>query len=149
MTALTTLWFGWQSYYLRQQLAQTNQQLQQQELMALLSQPNNRLVSFQGLDGLTTSSGSLFIAPKSQKAVLALQNLQSLSGQQVYRLWAVSQGKKTGCANFTPDKEGKVYLELSNEALNEASLLLITIEPKANTAQPMGNAILTGSYTDI
>ena len=149
VTALSTLWFGWQSYNLRQQLAQTNHQLQQQELMALLSQPNNRLVSFQGLDGLTTSSGSLFISPESQKAVLALQNLKSLSGQQVYRLWAVSQGKKTGCVNFTPDKQGRVYLELSNNALDDASMLLITIEPKADTAQPLGNTILTGSYADI
>lgn len=145
VTALSTLCFGWQNYHLRQQLTQ----LQQPELMALLSQPNNRLVSFERLDELTTSSGSLFISPKSQKAVLALQNLQSLSGQQVYRLWAVSQGKKTGCANFTPDKQGNVYLELSNHALNDASLLLITIEPQANTDRPMGNAILTSSYGDI
>ena len=100
-----------------------------------MSQPNNRLVSFQGLNEVTTSSGSIFISPKSQKSILVLRNLQSLSGQQVYRLWAVSQGKKTGCANFTPDEQGKVYLELSNEALSEASLLLITIEPKANTPQ--------------
>ena len=145
---LGTLWLGWQNYNLRQQLAQTHEQ-RQQELIALLSQPNNRLVSFQGLNEITPSSGSIFISPKSQKSILVLQNLQSLSGQQVYRLWAVSQGKKTGCANFTPDEQGKVYLELSNEALSEASLLLITIEPKANTKQPMGRAILTGSYSDI
>ena len=150
VTALSTLWFGLQSYSLRQQLAQVNNRSQQQqELITLLSQPNNRLVSFQGFDQLATASGSLFIAPESQKAVLALQNLESLSGKQVYRLWAVSQGKKTGCANFTPDEQGKVHLELSNDALSEASSLLITIEPKPDTAQPMGNTILTGSYSAI
>ncbi|MGK7930305.1 MAG: anti-sigma factor [Microcystaceae cyanobacterium] len=148
VTLLSTLCFGWQNYHLRQQLAQTNYKLKQQELKALLYQSNNRLVSFQGLDQLTPSSGSLFVSSDSQKAILALQNLPSLSGKQVYRLWAVSQGKKTGCANFTPNKEGKVYLELSNDVLNEANLVFITIEPKANTKQPLGTPILTGSYTD-
>lgn len=147
---LTTLWFGLQSYSLRQQIAQVNSRLQQQqELVTLLSQSNNRLVSFQGANELTSASGSLFIAPESQKAVLALQNLESLSGQQVYRLWAVFPGKKTGCANFTPDEKGKVHLELSNDALNNANSLLITIEPQADTAQPQGNAVLTSFSSAI
>ena len=149
VAALSTLWFGWQNYNLRQQLAQVNQKLeQQQEFIALLHQPNNRLVSFQAADELA-ASGSLFIVPKSQKAILALQNLESLSGKEVYRLWAVSQGKKTGCANFTPDEQGKVHLEISNDALNDASLLLITIEPEPNTVQPQGNTILSSSHLAI
>ena len=147
VTALSTLWLGVNNYSLRQQLTATNQQLQQhQELISLLRQPNNRLVSFQGLETLPTASGSLFIAPAQQKAVLALQNLPSLSGKQVYRLWAISPGKKTGCANFIPDQEGTVHLELSNNALTNANSLLITIEPEANTIQPKGNPIMKGDY---
>ena len=145
VTILSTLFLGWQNYSLKQQLAQINDQLQEQKLISLMYEANNRLVSFQNMDDVTNSSGSLFISPQSKKAVLALDNLQPLSGKQTYRLWAVSDGKKTGCANFTPDKEGKVYLEISNVALNQASVLLITIEPESDTKQPVGNVILTGS----
>ena len=148
VTAFSTLWLGINNYSLRKQIAVQNDRLQQhQELIALLRQPNNRLVSLKGLDNLPQASGSLFIVPEEKKAILALQNLEPLSGKQVYRLWAVSQGKKTGCANFTPDEQGIVHLQLSNNALNQANSLLVTVEPEANTLQPQGNPILTGSYS--
>ncbi len=147
-TMFSTLWLGINNYSLRRQIAIKNNEVQQhQELIALLRKPNNRLVSFQGLDNLPQASGSLFIIPEEKKAILALQNLEPLSGKQVYRLWAISQGKKTGCANFTPDEKGIVYLQLSNDALDDANSLLVTVEPKADTLQPQGNPILTGSYS--
>lgn len=147
VAALTALGLGINNYALRQQLAATNHRLQRhQEWISLLGQPHNRLVSFQGLETLSNASGSLFIVPRQQKAILALENLPSLSGKQVYRLWAISPGKKTGCANFTPDPEGKVHLEFSNDALSNAHSVLITIEPEANTIQPKGDPILKGNY---
>ncbi len=148
ITIFSTVFLGINNYGLRRQLASANHQIQQhQELISLLRQPHNRLVAFQGLESLSAASGSLFIAPQKQKAVLALQNLQPLSGKQVYRLWAISPGKKTGCANFIPDSEGAVHLELSNNALSNANFLLITIEPEANTLQPEGNPIMKGYYS--
>ena len=148
IAVLSTIGLGINNYGLRQQLASANSRLQHhEELISLLRQPHNRLVSLQGLESLPTASGSLFIAPQKQKAVLALQNLQPLSGNQVYRLWAISPGKKTGCANFIPDSEGLVHLELSNDALSSANSLLITIEPEANTLQPQGNPIMKGYYS--
>lgn len=148
VTTIGALWFGINNLSLRQQLAVKDDHLQQQqELITLLRQPNNRLVSLQGNQA---ASGSLFIAPESKTIVLALQNLEPLPGEQVYRLWAVSQNKKTGCANFTPDSEGAVHLELtSDEALFDASSVLITIEPQADTEQPLGEKFLTGSYRSI
>ena len=149
ITALTTLWFGVNNFNLRQQVVfQETQLKQQQELITSLRQIQNpnRLVTFQGVN----ASGILFISPGKKKAVLALQNLDSLPGKQVYRLWAVSPKQKTGCANFTPNPQGMVHLELSpNEDLINASSILITIEPKADTAQPLGNEFLTGSYSAI
>lgn len=151
ITALSTLWLGFNNISLRQQLAfQENQLQQQQELITLLRQPNNRLVTFQGLNDVVTASGSLFISPEKNKAVLALQNLKPLPGKQVYRLWAVSQKQKTGCANFTPNPQGTVHLELSpDDALINANSVLITIEPEADTPQPLGSEFLTGSDSAI
>ena len=148
ITTLSTLWLAIMGYSWRQQLLLTNSQLQQQqELIALLRQPNNRLVSLKGLDELPTASGSLFIASESQKAILAIQNLEPLSGKQVYRLWAVFPDKKTGCVNFTPDEKGVVHLEFSNEALIDAQSILITIEPEPDTLQPKGNPIIINSHS--
>ena len=142
---LTSLLLGINNYSLRQQLTINEQKIQRQQgLISLLRQPNNSLVALKGSDKLPTASGSLFIAPQKKKAVLALQNLAPLSGKQVYRLWAVSQDKKTGCANFIPDAQGIVHLELSNNALKNAHSILITIEPEADTKQPQGNPIMNG-----
>ena len=64
VTTFSTLWLGINNYSLRKQIAiQNNQGQQYQELIALLRKPNNRLVSFQGLDNLPLASGSLFIIP--------------------------------------------------------------------------------------
>lgn len=151
VTAVSALWLGLNNFGLRQQLALRDHQLQQQqELITLLRQPNNRLVAFEGNNNVVTASGSLFISPESKTAVLALQNLEPLAGKQVYRLWAISQNKKTGCANFTPNAEGKVDLTIApDDALFDANSILITIEPQADTEQPLGSEFLTGSYSAI
>ena len=147
ITALTSLLLGVNNYGLRQEIATNYQQLgQQQELISLLRQPHNRLVSLQGSEQLPTASGSLFIAPQKKKAVLALQNLAPLSGKEVYRLWAISPEKTTGCANFTPNEAGIVHLELSNNALQNANSILITVEPEADTKQPQGYPIMNGYF---
>jgi len=151
VTAVSALWLGINNFSLRQQIAfRDNQLQQQQELITLLRQPNNRLVAFRGDNNLVTASGSLFISPERNTAVLALQNLEPLAGKQVYRLWAISQNTKTGCANFTPNAEGKVNLTInSNDTLFDANSILITIEPQADTEQPLGSEFLTGSYSAI
>ena len=154
VTAISTagaLLLGVNNLGLRQQIALTSDRLQQQqELISLLRQPNNRLVALKANDDAIATSGSLFVSPQSNTAVLTLKNLGSLSGNQVYRLWAVSQGKKIGCSNFKPNAEGEVHLEISNdEALANANSILITIEPKPDTKEPLGQEFLSGSYAEI
>lgn len=146
LTTISTVWLGINNYNLKQQIAFQNNQLQEkQALITLMNQPNNHLVSFKGSEKLPTASGSLLIAPKMQKAVLTLQNLKPLSGNQVYSLWAVSNGKKIGCADFTPDENGKVMVEMPDDALNQANSIFITVEPKPDMEQPQGNPMIMGS----
>ena len=148
ITTITALWLGINNYGLRKQIALGNQQLQyQQELIALMRQPNNLFVSLKGSQQLPQASGSLLVSPQKHRAVLSLQNLEPLSGKQVYRLWAVSQEKKIGCINFTPDQDGRVHVEFSDNALKEANAVIITIEPEVNTIQPQGNTMMTGYYS--
>ena len=151
VTAASTLLLGVNNFSLRQQIAFTEDRLeQQQELIALLRQPNSQLVALRPHNDTVTTSGSLFISPKSNTAVLTLKNLDALPGNQVYRLWAVSQGEKTGCSNFTPNNRGEVYLDLSaDDVLYNASSISITIEPRPDTEQPLGREFLSGSYSAI
>ena len=147
ITTISTLWLGINNYGLRQQLALTNEQLQyQQELAALMGQPNNHLVSLTGSQKLPQASGSLFVSPQKHRAILKLKNLKPLSGEQVYRLWAISDKEKIGCINFTPDENGQAHIEFSDDALKEANAVLITIESEVDTLQPTGNTMITGYY---
>ena len=150
-TATGTLFLGINNFSLRQQIAVTENRLQQQqELIALLRQPNNRLVALRANNDVVTASGSLFISPESNTAVLALRNLNALPGKKVYRLWAISQDQKIGCSNFTPNAQGEVHLNLSSDdALFNASSISITIEPEPDTDQPLGREFLSGSSTEI
>ncbi|NEQ70322.1 MAG: hypothetical protein F6K21_33490 [Symploca sp. SIO2D2] len=149
ITTCSTIWFGFSSYKLRHQLTlKETEILKQQELTALLSQPNNRLMALKGIEQSTTASGSLFIVPEQEKAMLVIQNLQPLTDKQVYRLWAVSQGKKTGCINFKPDAQGLVRVELSPKELTNAQSVLITVESQPNTFEPTGNPVIA-SYQSL
>ena len=151
VAAACAVLLGINNFSLRQQIALTEDRLkQEQEFISLLRKPNNRLVAFQANDDANTTSGSLFISPESNTAVLALKNLDALPGNQVYRLWAISQGKKIGCSNFEPDAQGEVHLNISSDdALFDANSILITIEPEPDTEQPLGQEFLSGSYRKI
>ena len=151
ITAAGALLFGINNFSLRQQIAVIEDRLeQQQELISLLRQPNNRLVALTADNNNIRASGSLFISPESNTAVLALKNLDSLSGNQVYRLWAISQGKKIGCSNFTPNAQGEVHLNLSSDdVIFNANSISVTIEPEPDTEQPIGREFLSGSYSEI
>ena len=151
VTVISTLLLGVNNINLRQQMAFIQARLeQQQKLIALLRQPNSQLVALNPHNRTVATKGSLFISPDSNTAVLTLNNLDALPGNKVYRLWAVSQDKKTGCANFAPNNRGEVYLDLSSDsALFDASSISITIEPRPNTEQPLGREFLLGSYAEI
>ena len=154
ISAVTTagaLLLGLNNVGLRQQIAVTGDRLQQQqELISLLRQPNNRLVALKANDDAVSTSGSLFVFPETDTAVLTLKNLDTLPGNQVYRLWAVFQGKKIGCSNFKPNAQGEVHLNIfDDDALFNANSILITLEPEPDTEQPLGQEFLSGSYTQI
>lgn len=143
---LLALMLGWDSYRLRGQLAATQFELaQQQDLVALLRKPNNRLISLAGMNTAESASGSLMIAPYGEKAVLAVKNLQPLPKGKIYRLWAISNGQKIGCGKFSPNAEGTVFLELSLEGLQSATQVVVTIEPTPGPSQPTGAMVMTSA----
>ncbi|WP_338088501.1 anti-sigma factor [Nodularia spumigena] len=52
------------------------------------------------------------MAPKSDVALLSLQNLAPLPKDQIYRLWAIVNNEKIYCGEFNSDSQGKVLMQL-------------------------------------
>ncbi|MCA1992071.1 MAG: anti-sigma factor [Coleofasciculus sp. S288] len=140
---------GLYSYRLNQQLASTQTELAHyKEAIALLRQPSNRLVSLKGTNAIPQASGSMVVVPNSEVAILTLQNLVPLPKGQIYRLWAVANGKKIYCGEFKPDSQGKVFVELPmDDVMSGNSSVVVTVEPLQRTSQPTGEMVMEGSLS--
>jgi anti-sigma-K factor RskA len=164
IAATLVVGLGWWNHQLNQQIAQlndkvgqykqTNQQItrlnqelaQYQETIALLRQPNNRLVSLHGMGTTPKAAGSMVVVPKSQTVVLTIENLTPPPQGQVYRLWAMSGDKKINCGDFQPDAQGKVLVQLPiDNSMPVISAAKITIEPVKSLPQPTGATVMEGS----
>lgn len=139
---------GFSVYRLNQELAVVQADLfRYKEAIALLRQPNNRLLTLKGISPTLPSSGSLVIAPQSHAGVLTLQNLPPLPKGKVYRLWAFTNGRKVNCAEFTPNSEGKVFLQLPLDNWAGTTSVVVTVEPFQETPEPTGEMVMTGGQS--
>ena len=149
ITASFILGLGFYSYSLQKKIVvTTNELLYYQETIALLRQPNNRLLSLKGTNNKPEATGSFVIVPKSGKGVLSLQNLSPLPKNKVYRLWAVTNGEKVDCGDFKVNPQGKVLVQLpvDNSMVNISSAL-VTIEPLNSVSQPTGKTVMKGNLS--
>jgi Anti-sigma-K factor rskA len=124
--------------------AQQTEMSRYQQTIALLGQPNNRLLTLQSITD-QTASGSLVIAPQQKAAVLTLQNLTPPETGMVYRLWAMVDGQKMYCAEFIPTTDGKVLLPVSADRWQGTTSVVITVEPATASPQPTSDMVMTGS----
>jgi len=131
---------GWDSYRLRQELATVQDQLAQQQ--SLLQDSNTKLVSFKATGDTMQPTGNLLFAPKDQVAVLTLKDIKPLPPSQVYRLWAITDGKKILCGDFSPDTQGKVSLRIRLTPKLAGATLAVTLEPAEKLPQPTGPIVL-------
>ena len=99
IAAVSTLLLGVNNYVLRQELAVNNyQSQQQQELISLLRQPHNRLVSLRGLNELPDASGSLFIAPPEAESCFSYTEFSTFIWyKSISSLGSISRKKNWLC----------------------------------------------------
>jgi Anti-sigma-K factor rskA len=139
-------YFGWYDYQLSQELATVKQDLQttqiakqqplankERSMLSLLQQPNNLPIPLKNIPA-QTEAGSLIVVPQKSIAVLILQKVKPLPPGQVYRTWAITGDRQRNCADFLPDKDGKVSVQIPLDRLKKANKLTITIEQKSATA---------------
>jgi Anti-sigma-K factor rskA len=144
---LLTLSLGYDSYRLRNDLSIAQATLKQQSAEIKLAQESgNRLFVLKTVSKAQTVSGSLVIAPKSQLVLLTIQNLNPLPSGQVYRLWALSHGKKMNCGDFNANSEGQVFLKMPLEdLLVHTPTVFVTVESADAHPYPKGEMVILGS----
>ena len=152
VAALIVLALAVDSYFLRQQLQRTQLQVNRQtEVIAILQQPNSRLVALKGVE-TNNASGSIVLDSSQQKLAIAITNLSRLPDNQIYRLWAVVNDKKTACGQFNASLSGTVIDNLTiseKDCSLKTATLVVTKEPFPSPPQPVGDAVLIGKPQDL
>ena len=147
--AIISLTLGFDNYQMRQQIANSQIELQKhQQTIAMLQSADNRMISLKGMGAIPAASGSVMIAPSEKTAMISIQNLMPIPQENSYRLWAIVDGKKIDCAKFRPDEDGKVFLKVPLEnALKQSTTLIITIEPNQDMPEPTGEMVMKGEVS--
>jgi hypothetical protein len=135
---------GWHNYRLSAELATVKQDLKIAQtantsqsnrdplsVISLLQEPNNRFIPLKNMSGKQgMGMGSLMMVPNKSAAVLALQQIKPLPPGQVYRMWAIMGDAEMNCADFLPDAQGKVSMQIPLNRWEKAKKVMITIEQK-------------------
>jgi anti-sigma-K factor RskA len=156
--------FGLQSYLLHQEMAATRQDIaqlrtalgqaqeasigdanRQQKALSVIAQAPGRILHLAGSGPAASATGTVVISPSQKRAVLMLQNLPPAPIGKVYHLWAMVEGRKVACIQFTPEADRQVLMQLPAERWLPATGVAITLEPEQTTEQPTGEMVMSGS----
>jgi anti-sigma-K factor RskA len=159
IATILALGLGIQSHGLQQEMASTRReiaslrQLQEQiaqqddryrNAVALMNQPNSRMLTMLGTGAVAAASGNIVIAPDQNRALLSIKNMPQPPNGKVYHLWAIVAGNKVACAQFSPEADGQALLQLPANRWTNATQVVITLEPEQSEAQPTGEMVMTG-----
>jgi anti-sigma-K factor RskA len=159
LATLVALGLGIQSHSLQQEMAatrrelgglrQAQEQIAQQDdryrnAVALMNQPNSRMLTMVGSGAVAAASGNIVIAPDQNRALLSVKNMPQPPSGKVYHLWAIVAGNKVACAQFSPESDGQALLQLPANRWTNATQVVITLEPEQSEAQPTGEMVMTG-----
>lgn len=146
-TALLVAGLGITSVYFRREAVLAQRQLNRYEdAITSLRDPSNRLLTLVSPEPTNTAFGTLLVIPDADTAILTLENLPLLPRDQVYRLWAIADGNKVDCFDFSPDLAGKVFKQAPlDRFLAQAATVLVTVEPQRPLSEPTGDVVLEGN----
>jgi anti-sigma factor RsiW len=160
IAAATIAAFGIQSYQLQQELKATRQEIAQmrqtqeklvaaqgdlnryQQAVATIERSPGRMLNLAGSGIAASASGNVVITPSQGQAVLMIQNMPKPPAGKVYHLWAMVEGRKVACIQFTPETDGKVLMQLPADRWTNAIGVAVTLEPNQSEAQPTGDMVM-------
>jgi hypothetical protein len=110
----------------------------QDELAALMQQPNVHVVSMSGSDVARQASGFLLYDPQTQKAWLYAVNLPECPNGTAYQLWAMFE-KPVSVGTFHMDTGESAHLLVKRVPdFARAKKFAISLEPSGGRPQPTG-----------
>jgi anti-sigma-K factor RskA len=120
------------------------------EASRLLQEPNVTVsVALRGADD-TRAAGHVILDLDAKKGAAIIHDLAPLEGDQVYRLWAIVAGKPVWCGDFDPGADSTVrrHFPIPVDAYTAPiSRLILTREPGADRAAPVGPTVMTGQVS--
>jgi Anti-sigma-K factor rskA len=136
------------NFNLRQEL-QLAQQVNQQELASVLSQPKSRLLSLS--DRSDRVIGKVLFTPGNwQQVIVSAKNLPPLSVDRVYRMWLeLANGQVIPCGEFKTDSSGSIFVKLNAKQKPPAGVkakgVFVTIDLQNDPLEPTGQRVIQGT----
>ncbi len=113
-----------------------------------LISPATTARKLEGTQSAPKASGTMFMQPGNDEAVLVVDGLQPLPEGSTYQFWLARANQQPVPSNtFKVDANGHAYLVVKATAqVNDFSQVMITIEPAAGSSVPSdGATVLQGS----
>jgi anti-sigma-K factor RskA len=143
--ATSTLVLAADNLLLRQRLAQ---QVDSDQVAAILQQPNSRLISLTGHD--SDAAGTLLFTPGNwQEVIVSLGDLPPLPPDEIYRMWlALENGTVIYCGEFNTEADGSIFVRFTPTETPpkgvKATQLLVTIDGSETEPDPLKEPVMTG-----
>ena len=161
VAAVTIAALGLQSYQFQREFSATRQELARlretqehmiaksgesdryQESVALMRQSGSRMLTMTGSGLVSGASGNVVIVPDQNRAILSVQKMPLPPAGKVYHLWAVVNNQKVACIQFIPEANGQVLMQIPASRWNQATQVVITVEPEQASGQPTGEMVMS------
>ena len=114
------------------------QAAEQERTLALLGDPETRLVSLAGLAPRPQAQGRIIWNARAG-GLLVAADLPPPPAGKVYELWAIAGGQPLPAGLFTVDAEGKASLTVAPLAgVATVDVFAVTLEPAGGVQSPTG-----------
>src|SRR5258706_3635160 len=127
----------------RQLTALQSQFSQREEVLALLSDPNVRIVNLAPLPAGSGARGQLLWNPSTRTGMLLVSGLPQTPPGKAYELWGIAGAEPVPAGIFVVDTGGLALVRLPRLAdAKNFDKFAVTLEPAGGVPQPTGTMVL-------
>lgn len=118
---------------------------EQQQIAAILNDPNVQKVALGGTKDAPNASAEMFMVPGHSAAVLQVQGLEPLPADKGYEFWFIRNQSPEASNVFTVNAaEATTVLVKAPDKVENYNAWGVTIEPKAGVTKPTGALVILG-----
>lgn len=142
--AVLALVLGFRTAQLQREVSTLSSQIQtQQQVVAVLRDPNTRLVTLRSQPGAPQSAVQLLVNSERGTAYAVANNLPTLAQDRTYQLWLIDGGAPQSAGIFRVDAQGTATIPLQvRKSLDQYKAVAISVEPAGGSPAPTTNPIL-------